>query len=66
MRERLGIHTGSTVAFELTDSGEVVRVRSHTLAAPGGPGPEEPVRKAAGAGHRKNATEEILALTRGR
>ena len=24
VRERLGIHAGSTVAFELTDSGEVV------------------------------------------
>jgi antitoxin PrlF len=63
VRDRLGIAAGSAVAFELTDTGEVV------LRAVG----RRPARalksrflKLRGRATVKMRTEEILALTRGR
>ena len=65
VRERLGIRAGSVVAFELTNSGEVVL---RTVAAGGRRvrAGKSPIAKLRGrATVRKMRTEEIPALTRG-
>ena len=67
VRERLGIHAGSTVAFELTDSGEVVlRPVTHGGGRRTAALPKSRFAKLRGRATVKMRTEEILALTRGR
>jgi antitoxin PrlF len=63
VRDRLGIAAGSAVAFELTDTGEVVlRAVGRRPAR----APKSRFLKLRGRATVKMRTEEILALTRGR
>jgi AbrB family looped-hinge helix DNA binding protein len=64
VRDRLGIRAGSTVAFELNDSGEIVL---RCVAQADGQPASRPVSRFAklrGRATVKMRTEEILALTR--
>ena len=64
VRERLGIRAGSRVAFELTETGEVVlrpAVIGRQRVTPG----RSRMAKLRGRATVKMGTEEILALTRG-
>ena len=64
VRDRLGIRAGSTVAFDLNDSGEVV-LRC-VARADGQPAsiPASRLAKLRGRATVKMRTEEIMALTR--
>ena len=59
IRERLGIHPGSTVEFELVDGGVIVR-----KASDGGRGAAL-VERLRGRATTSMTTDEIMALTRG-
>jgi AbrB family looped-hinge helix DNA binding protein len=64
VRDRLGIRAGSTVAFELNDSGEIVL---RCVAQADGQPASVPVSRFAKLRRRatvKMRTEEIMALTR--
>jgi antitoxin PrlF len=67
VRDRLGIAAGSSVAFEVTDAGEVV-LRPVARGGDRGPArqPKSRFAKLRGRATVKMRTEEILALTRGR
>ena len=64
VRERLGIEPGSLVAFELTESGEVV-LRPVAAGRRRVPPGKSRMAKLRGRATVKMKTEEILALTRG-
>ena len=63
VRERLGIRAGSVVAFELTESGEVV-LRTVATGRRRVPAAQNRMAKLRGRATVKMRTEEILALTR--
>jgi len=65
VRDRLGIRAGSAVAFELSDSGEVV-LRSVVRRNGRQPAPKSRFARLRGRATVKMRTEEIMALTRGR
>lgn len=64
VRDRLGIRAGSTVAFELNDSGEIVlRCVAQTDGEPASV-PASRFAKLRGRATVQMRTEEIMALTR--
>jgi AbrB family looped-hinge helix DNA binding protein len=63
VREQLGIQPGSAVAFELTESGEVV-LRPVAAGRRRAPAARSRIAKLRGRATVKMRTEEILALTR--
>ena len=64
VRDRLGIPAGSTVAFELNDSGEIVlRCVAQADVQPAS-APASRFAKLRGRATVKMRTEEIMALTR--
>jgi len=60
IRERLGIHPGSVVTFELTDGGVVLRKRED-----GGGRGAALVARLRGRATTRMTTDEIMRLTRG-
>jgi AbrB family looped-hinge helix DNA binding protein len=64
LRDRLGIRAGSRVAFELTESGEVV-LRPVTVGRRPVAPAKSRIARLRGRATVKMRTEEILALTRG-
>jgi len=67
VRDRLGIRAGSAVAFELSDSGEVVLRPVIRRSGPRpAPAPKSRFARLRGRATVKMRTEEIMALTRGR
>jgi AbrB family looped-hinge helix DNA binding protein len=64
VRDRLGIQAGSTVAFDLNESGEVVLRRVDQADVKTASVPASRFAKLRGRATLKIRTEEIMALTR--